>query len=75
VAVLRDQEHDRKNDGRLQDEVLRDTSSAGMEGPVNFFEVLAIDVCINLRRGNIDVAEHFLNCPKISATLQKMSGK
>jgi hypothetical protein len=53
----------------------RRTSGARMKRSVNFFEVFAVDVRVDLCRGDIHVTKHFLDCAKISATFQKMSGK
>ena len=40
---------------------------------VHFLDVLAIDVRIDLRRGNISMAEHLLNSAQVCSTLKKVS--
>jgi hypothetical protein len=34
--------------------------SAGMKCAVNLLQIFAIDMCVNLRGGDIGMAEHFL---------------
>src|SRR5687768_7470903 len=40
--------------------------------PVHLSQILAIDVGIDLRRGNIRVSEHFLHRPEVRSPLQEM---
>ena len=42
---------------------------------MNVAQPIAGDVCINLRRADVRVAEQFLNHPQIRAVLQQMRGK
>src|SRR5215212_8731049 len=50
-------------------------SCARMKLAVNAPQVLAVDVRVDLRGGNIGVAKHLLHCAKVSATLEKVSCK
>ncbi len=46
---------------------------------VEFFvdepQSIAIDVCINLGCGDVDMAEHFLDAAKVGAACKKMGGE
>ena len=42
---------------------------------VHLAQILAIDVRVNLGRGNIDVPEHFLDRAQVGAALQQMCGE
>jgi len=46
-----------------------------MELSMDSFEPLLIDVGVNLCRGNIGVAEHFLDDAQIGAVAEQMRGK
>src|SRR4029077_7436177 len=46
-----------------------------MKSPVYLLESCAIDVGVNLRRGNIRMAQHRLYGAKIGAALEQMGGK
>ena len=48
--------------------------SAGMRGVVSPFQTLGCDVGINLRRGEMRVAQQFLDAPQIGAGVQQMRG-
>ena len=50
-------------------------SGAGVKRAVDFFEVFAIDVGVDLRGGNIDVTEHFLHSPEVGASFKQMRGE
>jgi hypothetical protein len=40
-----------------------------MKRAVHFFEILAVDVRVNLRGGNIGVSQHLLDGPEICSSL------
>lgn len=42
---------------------------------MDFLEILSIDVCINLCRRDIGVAQHFLDSPQVCTAFQQVSGK
>jgi len=42
---------------------------------VDCTQILPIHMSVNLRRGNIDMTEHFLHRPQVSATFQQMGRK
>ena len=43
-----------------------------MKLPMHSFKPLLIDMCIDLRSGNIGVAQHFLDDPQIGAVPEQM---
>ena len=55
--------------------LLKRPSAARMVRAVNFLQILPVDVCIDLRRGDIRVAEHLLDGPKVGAPLEQMRGE
>jgi hypothetical protein len=46
-----------------------------MEGPVDFLQVLPVHMRVDLRGGNIRMAEELLDRRQIGPSLQKVSGK
>src|SRR5687768_6246905 len=46
-----------------------------MELAVHRPKILAIDVSVDLRRGNVGVAEHFLDGAKVGAALEQVGGE
>ena len=46
-----------------------------MKFPVRVFEAVLIDVGVDLRRGNVGVAEHFLDYAQVCAVREKVCGK
>jgi hypothetical protein len=49
-------------------EKARISLSARVKCAVNFFQILAVDVCIDLRCRDVGMAEHFLHSSEISAS-------
>jgi hypothetical protein len=46
-----------------------------MERAVNFFEILSVNVRIDLCCRDVGVAEHFLNSAEVSTSFQHMCSK
>ena len=46
-----------------------------MKRPVNFFQVIPVEVQVNFGRCDAFVAKHFLNCAKIGSSLNEMCCK
>ena len=42
---------------------------------MNRFQLLLVDMCVNLGRGNVGMAKHFLNNPQIRAIAEQMRGE
>ena len=40
--------------------------------PVNFFQILSVDVCVHLRCGNVRMSQHFLDSSQVRAALQEV---
>src|SRR5690606_17227463 len=51
------------------------SSGAWMELPMHGTKILAVYMSVDLRRGDVCVAEHLLNGPEVGAALQQMRGE
>src|SRR5438034_3281555 len=46
-----------------------------MIAPMHLSQILSVDVCVDLCRGDVRVTEHLLNRAQVSAPLQQMGGE
>src|SRR2546425_10657605 len=46
--------------------------AAWMVGAVHFFQVFSVNMRIDLRRGYVDVAEHFLDCAQVGPSFEEV---
>src|SRR5437867_2425577 len=56
-------------------ELIADSSSSRVKSLVDVAEILSIHMGIDLGRGKVRMSEHLLNCAKVSAPLQQVSGE
>src|SRR5262245_12878226 len=55
--------------------ILAPVLTAGMIGTVNFFQILSVNMGVNLGRRNIDMPQHLLHGTEVSAPLKEVRRK